>query len=145
MKGEKNIDEKNIKRRKTNIARHAEWRFRHKTKPFPPLLAPSIKLDQLARSAQETLAVYNRFVKVISFALERWEGKELTFMEVLTAFRLLGPALESLAAMRATILEQRGNEAHDVTPGTSEQPLIQEKTMELLRDRFMGIVANARH
>jgi hypothetical protein len=134
------------RRRLTNAERQAEWRLRHQTKPFPPLLAPSIRLDRLANSAKETLAVYDRLVKVIGHGLGQWEHKELTFSELLMAFRLLGPALESLAAMRATIIEQRGNEAHDITPLTPETqadhlPQIQDKTMELLRDRFVGIVA----
>jgi hypothetical protein len=78
---------------------------------------------------------------------ERWESKEkeIEFTEVLKAFALLGPALEYLAAMRAMIIEQRGNEAVDVTPGAPDAAPLQEKTLELLRDRFMGIMANAQH
>ena len=57
----------------TAAERMAQWRLRHQTKPFPPLLAPSIKLDRLAASAKETLAVYDRLVAVIGNGLSQWE------------------------------------------------------------------------
>jgi hypothetical protein len=65
----------------------------------------------------------------------------------LKAFSLLAPALESIAILRAKIIEQRASEARDVTAqmqtnleasGKREAPKI-EQTLELLRSRFNDI------
>jgi len=65
----------------------------------------------------------------------------------LKAFSLLAPALESIAILRAKIIEQRASEARDVTAqmqtnleatGKRGAPKI-EQTLELLRSRFNDI------
>ena len=149
---------RNPRRPLTNAERQAKWRLAHGraglgqptvcTSPAEllPACIPSgsIELPELEKSAAATLALYNKLVAVT----ERWvdDLDNLSPAAGLKAFSLLAPALESIAILRAKIIEQRASEARDVTAhnqmqtnleasGKREAPKI-EQTLELLRSRF---------
>jgi hypothetical protein len=123
----------------TNNERQARWKAVHE-KPFRMLrmhaLIPrgGVELGELEKSAYCTMAVYNKLLDIV----ERWIDKldeDTHPSNVLRAFALLAPALESLTILRGKIIEQRGNEADDVTPGQAGRPKI-EDTLERMRLRF---------
>jgi hypothetical protein len=94
----------------------------------------NIDLDQLETAATATLALYDKLVRNVNRWLDRLDVATLSPADGFTAFRLLGPALESLAIVHAKIGEQRGTEARNVIP-QAPPPKIEE-TLELLRRRF---------
>jgi hypothetical protein len=100
----------------------------------------------VAYPAAKTMELYNKLVAIITGWLDKLDASTLSTADGFTAFKLLAPALESLAVLRAKIGEQRASEARDVTAqmqtnleasGKREAPKI-EKTLELLRSRFNG-------
>jgi hypothetical protein len=123
----------------TNSERQARWRTTHE-RPFSMLRMSAciprggVEIGELEKSAFCTMAVYNKLLDIV----ERWIDKldeDTHPANVLRAFALLAPALESLTIMRGKIIEQRGNEAADVTPGQAGRPKI-EDTLERMRLRF---------
>jgi hypothetical protein len=117
----------------TSAERNARWRLAHDRRGAgsstpagkgtvcispPELLVTciphgNVDLDELEKSARATMALYDKLIGIVGNWLDRLDADG--FM----AFRLLGPALESLAILRTKIGEQRGKEA-----------------LELLRSRF---------
>jgi hypothetical protein len=131
---------RNPRRPLTNAERQAKWRLAHGraglgqptvcTSPAEllPACIPSgsIELPELEKSAAATLALYNKLVAVT----ERWvdDLDNLSPAVGLKAFSLLAPALESIAILRAKIIEQRGTEARDVTAQAAPPKI--EETLE---------------
>jgi hypothetical protein len=104
----------------------------------------NVELDDLEKSARATMALYDKLGGKVSTWLDGLDIATLSPADGLMAFRLLAPALESLAIIRAKIGEQRAEEARDVTAQMQtdleesvkrKAPKIQE-TLELLRSRF---------
>jgi len=109
---------RNPRRPLTNAERQAKWRLAHGraglgqptvcTSPAEllPACIPSgsIELPELEKSVAATLALYNKLVAVT----ERWvdDLDNLSPAAGLKAFSLLAPALESIAILRAKIIEE---------------------------------------
>jgi hypothetical protein len=141
------------KKAMTSAERQAKWRLSHSKvndvlSPPTLLLAchPNGKmdLDELEGSAAKTMELYNKLVAIITGWLDKLDASTLSTADGFTAFKLLAPSLESLAILRAKIIEQRGAEARDVTNQIKtdleesvkrEAPQIEE-ALALLRSRF---------
>jgi hypothetical protein len=89
------------------------------------------------------LALYNKLVRIIEGWLDKL-GEDISPADGLKALALIAPSLESITILRGKIVEQRGNEARDVTAQMAQnlepyedkpRPKIEE-TLELLRRRF---------
>jgi hypothetical protein len=108
----------------------------------------NVDLDELVESGHRSMALYNKMIARVERWLEKIDDEAVTPADVVKAYALLAPSLESLAIIRAKIAEQRAAEARDVTAQMQtdlqegvkrEAPKIQE-TLELMRRRFDDII-----
>jgi hypothetical protein len=108
----------------------------------------NVDLDELIDSGHRSMALYNKMIVRVERWLDQLDDSTVTHAEVVKAYALLAPVLESLVVIRAKIGEQRAAEARDVTAQMQtdlqegvkrEAPKIQE-TLELMRRRFDDII-----
>ena len=101
-----------------------------------------VEIEELEKSAWATMEIYDKLLCLI----EKWMdglGDKISETDGFKAFALMTAALESITIIRGKIIEQRGNEAQDVTaqmaenldPPDKPRPKIEE-TLELMRRRF---------
>ena len=141
----------------TNAERQAKWRAAHHPAPadrargaartrsgMMVALIPRGPLDlrELDNSAGATLAVYDKLMRIITAWVDKLDVEALSTADAFLAFRLLGPALESLAILYGKISEHRAVEARDVTASAPRSGI--EEALELLRSRFEDNVKSQR-
>jgi hypothetical protein len=103
----------------------------------------NVDMDELVASSHTSMALYNKMIARIDLWLSRIDDESVTAADVVKAYAMLAPVLESLVVIRGKIAGQRAEEAVDVTRQMKTHlernpPRIAE-TLRLMRDRFSEI------
>jgi hypothetical protein len=77
-----------------------------------------LPLDNITLAMVKSIRLYTKLTGVLSNWLANFDPVTMTMADGLKAVQLVAPSLESLAALRVEIGEQRMKEAEDVTPSS---------------------------
>jgi hypothetical protein len=129
--------------------KYSQRRINHITPGLIVNLVPrvNVPLDDLIHSNYQAMRLYNKMLARVEVWLDKLDNETVTPLEVVKAFTLIAPILESIVNIRGKITDQRANEATDVTGQMKtdlevsirrDSPDIAE-TLRLMRDRFSEI------